>query len=438
MKFSLSVCCVLAALCLSYCSGFTVRQSKPIKFLVLQKSDILSDGKVAVKLEGNKTAPSPQAPAVVEIEEEEKIPTTTDAEVDESEEDADDPDKTTQSAGSVNDEPESVTSEPESSAPWNPVDAWNELNFPKFPTASVDPNEPSSPPQVVDVTGSKATISTRLNTFVGSQVCQCGRPRDRIVMGEPAKINDIPWTVALARNGFFGFGASKKPYCGGTLINDRYVATASHCVDAMFAPGIKVWMNDEDLVSTSETQGGRQVYDVERIIMHPQYDRRTVNYDIALLKLRTPVPISAAQNSDKTYITPACIPVNNDANFTGQIATVAGWGVTSQGGSLSNVLQKVNVPIIDNDVCNRDTQYTGKITENMMCAGYIEEGGRDSCQGDSGGPLIIDNNDRKTLVGVVSWGFGCAKPKAPGVYSRVGRFSAWILENTKDAEWCGE
>jgi trypsin len=61
-----------------------------------------------------------------------------------------------------------------------------------------------------------------------------------------------------------------------------------------------------------------------------------------------------------------------------------------------------------------------KITENALCA----EGGNkyDSCQGDSGGPLIIkgENSTTDVLVGVVSWGFGCATAISeifPGVYS---------------------
>lgn len=86
-------------------------------------------------------------------------------------------------------------------------------------------------------------------------------------------------------------------------------------------------------------------------------------------------------------------------------------------------LRAAVVPIANQDYCNK--QYKGKITPRMICAGY-EEGGKDSCQGDSGGPLICSNNQNVQLIGVVSFGSGCAKPKYPGVYARVTSAREWI------------
>lgn len=299
---------------------------------------------------------------------------------------------------------------------------------PKGPSiAYIPPNFDIS--KISEISGTR-TVGT-IDHYVGRAKCQCGIAGERrIVNGEPAKINEYPWTAALLRKSWLGT-VSKSAYCGGTLINDRYVVTASHCVDGMSARGIVVALHEEDFNSNTETEAGVKRFDVEKIIMHPNYNRRNIDNDIALLKLATPVALDSV-------IVPVCLPANNNYTFEGVIATAAGWGATSEGGSVSGVLRKVEVPILSNSDCNTKTNYEGKITDNMLCAGNIEEGGKDSCQGDSGGPLIIENGGRRTLAGVVSWGYGCARPKSPGVYTRVGRYPEWIVQNTKSADWCYE
>ena len=96
-------------------------------------------------------------------------------------------------------------------------------------------------------------------------------------------------------------------------------------------------------------------------------------------------------------------------------------------GFLPEKCQFVRVPVITNAACESD--YSGKITDSMMCAGYQGQGGKDACQGDSGGPLVCNNNGNAVIVGAVSWGFGCADPNFPGVYARVTHFLDWIKSN---------
>jgi len=306
----------------------------------------------------------------------------------------------------------------------------------EFPSADPEHNWEDTIPKDFDLEQQDLSVVAMRDPaseiFSGRANCQCGRPGERnyplrIVNGTVVPINDLPWTVALVRKSWLGQPSGA--YCGGTLINSQYVLTASHCVDGMQASQIQVLVHEEDFASQTEVDGGTQRFGVEKIIMHPYYSRRTVDNDVALLRLA-----DKGVTLDHVVV-PACLPANNDYDFSGINATVAGWGATAEGSSVSSTLMKVDVPIISNQDCNTKTKYVGKITENMLCAGLME-GGKDSCQGDSGGPLTIENGGRRTLVGIVSWGYGCARPESPGVYTRVGRYSNWIVANTKDAKWC--
>jgi len=125
----------------------------------------------------------------------------------------------------------------------------------------------------------------------------------------------------------------------------------------------------------------------------------------------------------------ACLPTAADvSSYTaaGTKFVVSGWGTTKQGGDQPDVLHSAVVPHISDAVCSAG-QYSGQITNQMMCAGHLA-GGIDSCQGDSGGPLtwVNPSTSKVTLVGVVSWGFGCAQPNLPGVYAEVTSVLSWM------------
>ncbi|XP_033157831.1 trypsin-1 [Drosophila mauritiana] len=246
--------------------------------------------------------------------------------------------------------------------------------------------------------------------------CTCGVPNvNRIVGGTQVRTNKYPWIAQIIRGTFL--------FCGGTLINDRYVLTAAHCVHDMDMRGVSVRLLQLDRSSTH--------LGVTRSVAfahaHVGYDPVSLVHDIALLRLDHPIPLVDTMR-------PACLPSNWLQNFDFQKAIVAGWGLSQEGGSTSSVLQEVVVPIITNAQC-RATSYRSMIVDTMMCAGYVKTGGRDACQGDSGGPLIVRDRIFR-LAGVVSFGYGCAKPDAPGVYTRVSRYLEWIAVNTRDSCYC--
>jgi len=162
---------------------------------------------------------------------------------------------------------------------------------------------------------------------------------------------------------------------------------------------------------------------IRKIFVHERYDDKPNNNDIALIMLKDPV-----QYTD--YIRPVCLPDVRSSIITGQTALVTGWGETKDRYNRNNVIQKVDVRIISSKQCNRwmsaITSEPDTITQNMVCAGY-KVGGKDACQGDSGGPLIVEQSEgRHVLIGIVSWGFGCAKKNRPGVYTKIQNYIEWI------------
>jgi secreted trypsin-like serine protease len=226
-----------------------------------------------------------------------------------------------------------------------------------------------------------------------------------------------PWMVSLNHNLAYpdiyrGHG------CGGTLIAPGWVLTAAHCVTS-FYPNFQVVTGT---LSLQAEPGSYERIPVKRILRHPSFDPETMDNDLALLQLgrnsaQKPIPALARSVSFTPFRT---------------LSTVAGWGALTQGGRGPVQLQEVDVPLVTNTVCQDALEEDGMlITENMICAGFWE-GGKDSCQGDSGGPLMIEQNGQMSLLGVVSFGEGCALPKKPGVYARVPRFVEWITDTAQE------
>lgn len=230
----------------------------------------------------------------------------------------------------------------------------------------------------------------------------------KIIGGTEADPFSMPWTVALVTKW------SRSPFCGGTLVSEKVVVTAAHCLDG--SGSFDVVVAEHDWTDTSH--GVRHT--VREFVNHPQYNSITLENDIGIIKLWEPAHLGPGG------AVPACLPDAADAIPNGARATVAGWGLLHEGSSRPpDVLHYVEVPMMENAACQ--SLLSGvSIHDDMICAGNPIDGGIDSCQGDSGGPLTRTRNGKTELIGVVSFGIGCARPGYPGVYSRVTANLQWI------------
>ncbi|KAK5648662.1 hypothetical protein RI129_003554 [Pyrocoelia pectoralis] len=201
-------------------------------------------------------------------------------------------------------------------------------------------------------------------------------------------------------------------FCGGTIISENKILTAAHC--SIYENGYNFNLRElKVIVSHLKLNSAAKIYSVSKVIPHPNFDRSTMQNDIAILKIRS------SFEPWSEMVQP--IPLSKNLPVPSTNCIISGWGKLDEneaGGS--NDLRSAYVQILK---CEQFLA-SSIIKMGMFCAGSFT-GETDSCQGDSGGPLVCNN----TLVGIVSWGVGCGRPRLPGVYTDVSRYLDWIAES---------
>ncbi|GLV36628.1 Melanization Protease 1 [Carabus blaptoides fortunei] len=308
------------------------------------------------------------------------------------------------------------------------------------PTVCCPPNTTSSPaptPPRITTPEQPPDVSNHRNiNMINSR--RCGPIFvDRIYGGNKTSPFEFPWMALIAYNTKTGLDFR----CGGTIINDKYILTAAHCISNLQTntlAGVRVGEHniatdtDCDEINKNDCAPPVQDYTIAEVISHPQYSPTKLQNDIGLLRLSGPV------NMNVDTVKTICLPTGplRTESLEGMNGIVAGWGITETGTTSSELL-KVELPIIIRESCQQFYNQTNtpvNIGPQQLCAGGTP--GKDSCPGDSGGPLkqmgFLHNDARFVQYGIVSFGPpSCGVTNQPVVYTKVAYYMDWILDNMR-------
>ncbi|KAL6424468.1 hypothetical protein ACFW04_009906 [Cataglyphis niger] len=262
-----------------------------------------------------------------------------------------------------------------------------------------------------DASSSSTITATAITTTTG-----------RIFNGKPSRKGAWPWQVSLQllhpKLGFIGH------WCGGVLIDPKWVITAAHCIhNELFNLPIGVlWTAVVGEWELDSGGRGSARLPVEKVILHDRFNNYV--HDIALMKLARPAPLSKVVRT-------ICLPGPGQYLGKGQ-CVASGWGRYGPSPSLSTALLEASVPLLNLKECLQAYGTSVPIRKGHLCAGQTD-GSSGSCVGDSGGPLQCRRPDGVwQLVGVTSFGSGCARPGYPDVYTEIQHYLNWI-NSTIDA-----
>jgi hypothetical protein len=236
---------------------------------------------------------------------------------------------------------------------------------------------------------------------------------NKITGGTTASISDFPWQVYYISGNF---------RCGGSIISDQWIVTAAHCTKNEFGSAIPVAnMFVKAGANNPNNSAEGQIYSVSEVIVHEGFDSQTLENDIALLKLQTPInsanakPIKLISSEDVAY----------GEQDPGVMTWVTGWGLTQVSPPVKpSSLQKAQLPIVSN---SQASAVWSSIPSTCIMAGYLN-GNKDACNGDSGGPMIVPVFDGYKLAGIVSW--GSTNCNTYGGYTSISKMENWIRGKT--------
>ncbi|KAG1967561.1 testisin [Pimephales promelas] len=246
-------------------------------------------------------------------------------------------------------------------------------------------------------------------------VCGQATPQNtKIIGGQNATAGSWPWQASIQRVSFGGY------LCSGTLINKEWVLSAADCFRNNPISDLVVYLG-------RLTQNGLNPHETNRtvikVITHPEYDN--LDHKLALLQLSSPVTFS-------DYIKPVCLAAAGSIFVDGTESWVTGWGVINEENfKFSDILQELKSAVVNNFKCN--VAHRGIITDNLICAGFLNESGKGPCMGDGGSPLVSKQGSKWIQSGITVYSIGCGQPEYPTVYIRVSEYQDWISNYTNSS-----